>query len=377
MATYHHGLKFTESAEGARYLRERSQSILGLVGIAADADVDVFPANTPVLLTDVRGAIAKAGANGTLAASLQAVADQADPVAVVIRTTAGAGGEGQPTTEDNVVAAVELMLTAQAALGVRPRVLGAPGLDTQDVAGELAAVAAQLRGFAYASAAGDGADTVAEAVTYRGEFSARELMLLYPDARRAGVTVQAVAAAMGLRARIDQAAGWHKTISNVELRRISGVTQPLTWDFESMETDAGVLNAADVTALIHNNGYRFWGNRTCSDDPVWAFESSVRTNAAIKDMIADGIQWAADLPLHPSLVRDILEMINLKGRELIRAGRLIGFEAWYDAEDNTTAALAAGKLRLRYRFTDTPPLEDLGVVVAKTDDFFFDFAARI
>ncbi|MDZ4374910.1 MAG: phage tail sheath subtilisin-like domain-containing protein [Phenylobacterium sp.] len=377
MATYHHGLKFTESAEGARYLRERSQSILGLVALGGDADVEVFPANTPVLLTDVRRAIASAGDDDTLPGALQAIADQASPIVVVIRAEEGTGEEDDPTTEDNVAAALELLLTCQAAIGVRPKILGAPGLDTQVVATKIAEVAGKLRGFGYASAGGADADTVAEAITYRAQFSERELMLLYPDARRGGDTVQAVAIAMGLRAAIDEAVGWHKTLSNVPLKSITGVTQPLSWDFESMTTDAGLLNAADITALIHNNGYRFWGNRTCSDDPLWAFESAVRTNAAIKDMIADGIQWASDKPILPSLVRDVIETINMKGRELVRAGRLIGFEAWHDPDENPPSGLAAGQLRIRYRFTDTPPLEDLGVTVAKTDAFFAQFAARI
>lgn len=370
---FHHGLKFAESLEGARYLRERSSSILGLVAVASDADALVFPADTAVLVTDVYGAIAKAGVEDSLAPALQAIADQASPVAVVVRTTEGADAAA---TETKVAAAVQTLLTAQAALGVKPKILGAPGFDTQVVAAKLAEVAGKLRGFAYASAGGDGADTIAEAVTYRGEFSERELMLLYPDAKRGAAGVHAVALAMGLRARIDEAQGWHKTISNVPLASITGVSQALSWDFESMTTDAGLLNAADITALIHNNGYRFWGNRTCSDDALFAFESTVRTNAALKDMIADGLQWAADKPLHPSLARDILETINMKGRALVRAGWLIGFEAWMDPADNTNASLAAGQLKIRYRFTPTPPLEELGITTAITEVFFADFAAR-
>lgn len=370
----HHGLKFAESTEGTRYLAERSQSILGLVAIGGDADAVAFPVATPVLVTDIQAAIAKAGDEDTLPSSLQAIADQSDPVAIVIRAVEGVDAAA---TQTNVVAAIQKLLTAQAAVGVRPKILGAPGLDTQLAAAKLAEVAGKLRGFAYASAGGEGADTVAEAVTYRAEFSERELMLLYPDAKRGAATVHAPALAMGLRAAIDEAQGWHKTLSNVPLKSITGVVQPLSWDFEDMTTDAGVLNLAEVTALIHHNGYRFWGNRTCSDDPLWAFESAVRTNAVLKDMIADGLQWASDKPLHPSLARDILETINLSGRALVRAGRLIGFEAWADGALNTPQNLAAGKFAIRYRFTDVPPLEELGVTAAKTDVFFADFAARV
>src|SRR3546814_2325783 len=89
------------------------------------------------------------------------------------------------------------------------RILGVPGLDTQDVVAELAIIARKLRGFAYAAAIGD---TIAEAVTYRDEFAARELMLLWPNFTGT-FEGDAVARALGLRARIDEEQGWHKTRS--------------------------------------------------------------------------------------------------------------------------------------------------------------------
>lgn len=56
--------------------------------------------------------------------------------------------------------------------------VGAPGLDSQAVTNELAITAQKLRAFAYARA---NAKTKEEAVTYRGGFGQRELMLLWPD----------------------------------------------------------------------------------------------------------------------------------------------------------------------------------------------------
>jgi phage tail sheath protein FI len=70
-------------------------------------------------------------------------------------------------------------------------------------------VAKKLRGFLYF--AGRRRD-VAEAITYRANFGEREMMMIWPNWSFAG---DAVARAMGLRARIDADTGWHKTISNV------------------------------------------------------------------------------------------------------------------------------------------------------------------
>jgi len=372
--TFYHGLKFAESTEAKRYLATAATAVIGLVAVAADADATAFPADTPVLVTDLRSAISKAGEGDSLAPALQAISDQANTVAVIVRAVEGADAAA---TETAVAAAVQKLESAQSVVGFRPKILGAPGFDTQVVAAKLAETARKLRGFAYASAGGDGADTIAEAVTYRGEFSERELMLLYPDGKRGADQVHAAALAMGLRARIDREMGWHKTISNVPLSSVTGITQAMSYDFEDMTSDAGVLNAAAITALINDTGYRFWGNRTCSDEPLFAFESTVRTNHVLKDTIAQGMRTYADKPLHPTLVRDILEEINAKFRELVRQGRLIGATAWYDPAENPSNALAAGKCAIRYDFTDVPPLEELGVTATKTDVYFANFAAGV
>ncbi len=57
------------------------------------ADAEIFPLNKPVLITNVQSAIAKAGKKGTLAASLQAIADQSKPVTVVVRVEDGTGDD--------------------------------------------------------------------------------------------------------------------------------------------------------------------------------------------------------------------------------------------------------------------------------------------
>jgi phage tail sheath protein FI len=363
---YDHGIKITESQAGTRPITGVATQVIGVVATASDADVGTFPAATPVLITDIRRAIEKAGVLGTLAKSLTAIAEQTNTVAIVVRIVEGAGENADTATETNTIAGVNKLLRAEAALGVRPRILGAPGLDTQDVTAALATVAQKLRAFAYSSC--DTADTIAEAVTYRGEFAARELMLLYPDTSKGGGDM--IARAMGLRAKIDQQVGWHKTLSNVAINGVTGLAQALSFDMLSSDTDVGVLNESEITTIIRANGYRFWGNRTCSDDPLFAFESVVRTNYALQDEIAAGLLWAVDKPLGGGLVKDILETINARFRSLKAQGRIIGAEAWFDKSLNPTVDLAAGKLRIPYRYTACAPAESIEIMPQITDEFY-------
>lgn len=73
---YHHGVRVLELTEGTRVIRTISTAILGLVATSSDADAATFPYDTPVLITNVRAAMGKAGVKGTLAASLDAIAQQ-------------------------------------------------------------------------------------------------------------------------------------------------------------------------------------------------------------------------------------------------------------------------------------------------------------
>lgn len=383
---YHHGVRVVEINSGVRPIRTVATAVVGVVCSAADADPAMFPLDKPVLVTDLRAAMAKAGTTGTLRSTLQAISDQADPFTVVVRVAAGAT-DAETTTavigdaSSGAYTGMQALLAAQATLGVKPRILACPGLDTQPVTAALAVVAKKLRAMAYVSA---GASANKEdAVLYRGNFSDRELMLIWPDfvawdtATSTADVAFATARAVGLRAKIDQEQGWHKTLSNVAVAGVTGLSRDVHWDLQDAATDAGYLNAGDVTTLVNANGFRFWGSRTCSDEPLFAFESATRTAQVLQDTIAESLLWAVDKPMHPSLVRDIVESINAKFRSLKAGGYVIDATAWYDETANAAASLAGGKLVIDYDYTPVPPLENLTLNQRITDRYFADFASRV
>jgi phage tail sheath protein FI len=387
MADYLHGVRVLEINEGTRPIRTVSTAVIGMVCTAEDADDATFPYDTPVLITNVQTAIGKAGTKGTLAASLQAIADQTKPMTIVVRVKEGADEAATnsaligTTSASGQYTGMKALLAAKARLGVVPRILGVPGLDSQPVATALVAIAQQLRAFAYVSAWE--CKTKEEAVAYRDNFGAREVMVIWPEfqnwstATNSTVVAPAVARALGLRAKIDQETGWHKTLSNVAVNGVTGISADVFWDLQNPATDANYLNGNEVTTLINEGGFRFWGSRTCSDDPLFAFENYTRTAQVLADTMAEAHMWAIDKPMHPSLVRDIVEGINAKFRELIAQGYLIGGSAWFPDEINDKDVLKAGKLYLDYDYTPVPPLEDLTLRQRITDRYLMDFASRI
>jgi uncharacterized protein len=385
---YHHGVRVIEINEGTRPIRTVSTAIIGLVATAEDADAATFPLDTPVLITNVTSAIGKAGKKGTLRATLAGIAAQTKPLVVVVRV---AEGKDAAETTTNVIGTTTptgaytgmlALLAAQAKLGVKPRILGAPKLDTEAVAQAIATLAQKLRGMAYVSA--NGAETKEEATTYRKQFSQREVMVIWPDfigwdsTINAATDIPATAVALGLRAKIDEETGWHKTLSNVGVNGVTGISKDVFWDLQDPATDAGYLNEQDVTTLINSGkGYRFWGSRTCSDDVLFQFENYTRTAQVIADTIAEAHMEYVDKPMHPSLVRDLIESINQKFRELVANGYLIGGSAWYDEEPNTVDSLKSGKLYIDYDYTPVPPIENLLFRQRITDRYLADFASRV
>ena len=93
--------------------------------------------------------------------------------------------------------------------------------------------------------------------------------------------------------------------------------------------------------------------------------------------MAEAHFWAVDVPMHPSLVRDIVAGINAKMRELVRNGYLLGGECWYDEAANDKETLKAGKLYLDYDYTPVPPLENLLLRQRITDRHLVQFAAAV
>jgi len=81
--------------------------------------------------------------------------------------------------------------------------------------------------------------------------------------------------------------------------------------------------------------------------------------------------------MHASLVRDIVEGINAKFRELKRGGYIIDGQCWFDEAANDKDTLKAGKLFLDYDYTPVPPLENLLLRQRITDRYLVDFAAGI
>lgn len=385
-ANRHHGITANEYTEGVRSISDISTAIIGMVCTAEDADAKVFPLNTPVFATSAYDLLAKAGTKGTLAKSLDAIVDQADAQVVIVRVAESKNAEEQKanvigTAEGGNYTGLKALRRAKAVTGFTPKILGVPELDSQDVLTELVGVAQATRAFAYGSAGGN--PDITEVGNYRKNFGQRELMLIdnefmaFDPTTKKTETAATIARILGARAKLDKNVGWHKSISNTEINGVSGLKFARSFDLLDKNCDANTLNNKDVTTLIREDGFRVWGNRTCTNDSMMAFEVATRTAQIIQETIASAFMWALDKPMHPSLMEDIIMAINAKLAQYVNKGYILGARVFIDKTLNTSETVQAGQFTISYEFTWVPPLENMVFNQHVTDTFFVNLVDKV
>ena len=372
-----HGVTANEFTHGARPISDIATNIIGIVATADDANATVFPANKPIFSTSVSALIDKAGTKGTLAKSLDAIAAQADAQIVVVRVPASAKENEQKA---NVIAGAKALAKAPAHTGFKPKIIGAPELDDAEVTAELVVAANVLDGFVYASAGG--AEEISSLTSYKNGFGQKNLMLIDNECMALGAsknqeTAATVARILGARAMLDQKIGVHKSISNTEIQGVSALKYPRSFGLLDINSEANTINNLNITTIIRENGFRVWGNRTCSADPIWAFESTVRVASVIKETIAESFLWAMDKPMHPSLMIDIINTINAKLAEKVYKGWLLGAQVFIDPKKIEKERVSNGIFAFDYEFTVAPPLENIELNQHVSDRFIVNLTDRV
>lgn len=365
-----HGVEVVEIDAGPRPIQTVKSSVIGVVGTAPEADANHFPLNSPILIAGKRSEAAALGTTGTLPAALDDVFDQAGAMVVVIRVAAGAD---EAETLSNVIGGVDIetgqylgiqaLLAAESELGVTPKILVAPEF-TQNTAlvSEMMGVAERLRAVIIA----DGPNTQdSDAIAYRNQFGSSRVYLVDPWVKvwdtqsDAEIVRPASARIAGLIAKSDNERGFWWSPSNREIYGIVGTARAVDFTLGDVNARANYLNENEVVTVIQKDGYRLWGNRSCSADPKWAFLSVRRTADMINESLLRAHLWAVDRNITKTYLEDVLEGVNAYLRHLRGVGAIINGGAWADPELNTPEQIAQGKVYIDFDFTPPFPAEHI------------------
>lgn len=133
-----HGIEVIEIDDGIRAISTVKSSVIHVFGTAPDADEDVFPLNTPVLLTSNPRKAAKLGTEGTLKDAVDGIYDQGTAMCIITRVEEG---EDIFETFSNLLGditertGVWSSLSVKGMIGASPKLLCAPGFTSQRVEG--------------------------------------------------------------------------------------------------------------------------------------------------------------------------------------------------------------------------------------------------
>lgn len=333
---------------------------------------DVFPLNTPVLVPGDAAMAAKLGTAGTLPAALDGIFDQTGAVVVVVRVAVGVD---DAATVTNVIGGVNVttgayegvhaFLGSESANGFCPRILCAPGFTgdrtttANAVVAELVGIAERLRAVVIA----DGPNTTdAAAITYRGDWGSKRVYVVDPAVKIRNslgelVDQPASARVAGLIAKIDNDRGFWWSPSNQVINGIVGTGRDVDFTLGDANSRANLLNEQEVATIIRQDGYRLWGNRTCSDDPKFAFLSVVRTADMINDSILRAHLWAVDRNITRTYLEDVTQGVNDYLDRLKAQGAILGGRCFPSPGLNTPANIADGKVFFDFEFTPPYPAE--------------------
>jgi len=176
----------------------------------------------------------------------------------------------------------------------------------------------------------------------------------------------------GLIAQVDNTPGKgpHWSPSNHVITGITGTSRPIDFALNDPDCVANYLNSNEVATIVYENGYRLWGNRTCSDDPLWAFLPVRRVHDVINESIEAGYLWIMDRPFSVQAIIDCCDSLNLYLAGKKTDGWLLGGKVWIDPDLNTKDRLMAGEFTVDFDNEAPAPIEHLRFRMHRSSDYY-------
>lgn len=290
--------------------------------------------------------IAAPPAGGTQATAVAVLGTGANAGKVVSITITNPG-EGYTSNPTVTIAAPTSGVQAVAGTPTR-------GTVRSRVLAEMLGIAQRLRAVIIA----DGPNTTdAAAIQLNDDFGSDRIYVVDPWVLVAGEAVPASSAVAGLINKVDNERGFWWSPSNNEIAGIEGTARAIDFTLGDYTSRANLLNEAKIATIIREQGFRLWGNRTLSSEPLYAFLSVRRTADMINESILRGHLWAVDRCISATYLEEVMESVRGYLRSLKARGAILGGDVWVDPDLNTPTSIASGQVFFDFEFTPPYPAE--------------------
>jgi len=305
------------------------------------------------------GAPSAGGKQATAVAVLGTGADAGKVISFTI-TDPGSGYATGPT----ITIAAPPSGGVQAVAGTATR-----GAVRSEVLAEMLGIAQRLRAVIIA----DGPNTTdAAAIQIADDFGSDRIYVIDPWVLVDGVAIPASSAVAGVINKVDNERGFWWSPSNNEINGIEGTARAIDFALGDYTSRANLLNEAKIATIIREQGFRLWGNRTLSMDPLYAFLSVRRTADMINESILRGHLWAVDRCITATYLEEVTESVRGYLRSLKARGAILGGDVWVDPELNTPINIASGQVYIDFSFTPPYPAERVSFRSHLVNDYVVD-----
>ena len=376
----HHGIQVYGVIDANLPIYPTEISTIGLVGTAAEGPESALIRNR----TEAVELFGERDGAHTIPDALDAIWDQKIGPQVAVCRVDIADGATPAEMKSAIIGGVDgatgdrtgvhALVSCSSELKVTPRILIVPGwAHDVDVITEMLPIAEASKAHIIADGPGT---TDADAIAFRENFGSRRVYVVDSMVRvwdpviNNHVIQPASPRVAGLIAKTDQTHGFWHSISNKELYGISGTNRPIGYNPQDPSSQATFLNNNEVTVIVQDDGWRVWGNRTCSADPRNPFLPWSRTADFIDESIAQAIKRLIDEPINQGFINSVIESVQAYLDWLRRNGAILGGECWADQGLNTKESLMQGRLYINFNVTFPPPAEHIILQRAITDKHF-------
>lgn len=285
---------------------------------------------------------------------------------------------GGVDAETAVRTGISALLDANSIVGVTPKILIAPSYTaavtrTEDVitgapvTTAMVSIADQLR----AVILSEGPSTTdAEAITYRDLFGSKRVFIIDPTVKVGTEQTETPNSAYvaGVIAKNDQERGFWTSPSNREINGIVGTSRQIDFTLGDPNARANLLNENEVATIIQQDGYRLWGNRTCSSDSKWAFLAHVRLNDMLLESLLQAHLWAVDRNITKTYNEDVADGVNAYLRQLQGQGAVSGGLCWPSGL-NTAETMDGGQVYFDFDYGRYGVAERVSFRAAVNNDY--------
>jgi hypothetical protein len=329
----------------------------------------------------VTGVTITAGGTGYTVAPTVSIVPSPGAAATGVATIASGVVTGVTMTRSGFgyIAAPRVVFAGGGGVGATATSITAPTAGNPVIA-EFEAIASRLR----AVWIKDGPNSLdSDAVMDRGDWGSKRGFIVDPHVLVWDTTSSTVlsrpasSSVAGLISKTDNAEGFWVSPSNKTISGIIGTARPIDFNLGDPTTQSNYLNSQHVATIIRQDGYRLWGNRTTSNDPLWAFLSVRRTCDIIYDSLDKALLYAIDRGLNATSISNIAESVNNFMGVLKGQGAIINGRCWIDPLENTPSLLQQGILTVSFDIEPPAPMEHLIFKAYRNGDYYKEVIDKV